>query len=66
MKVKELIATGKPFFIVAQVNSASQFAVLCTGSKIIDVSLQSFGGGEIWERQPTPAVSVAISTNPSE
>ncbi|CAI8052798.1 hypothetical protein GBAR_LOCUS28892 [Geodia barretti] len=39
VKVNQLIATGKPFFIV----------------------VQSFGGGEIWERQPTPAEERAMT-----
>ena len=35
-KTTQLVATGKPFFIV----------------------VQAFGGGELWERNPTPAVSL--------
>ena len=29
---------------------------------IILANLQSFGGGELWEREPTPAVSLLIIT----
>jgi hypothetical protein len=39
VKAEQLIATGKPFFMV----------------------VQSFGGGEIWEREPTPGEERAMT-----
>ena len=59
MKAAALVNTGKPFFIVAQV-----YCMHCAHTHIYSWSnvykqLQAFGGGEAWEREPTPGVSLA-------